>query len=372
MISPAQCDHAALKAAWWRSLPMGEAQTSVQRYGVRQLDAEPAAPVPVVAEGASLLAPQQLEFFNENGFTEGHPFLTPGGLAWCRSNIDRLIEEMSAGQPERPLADLISPHQCPGGGWLWQLIAHPACVAAAQQQIGEDVVCWSTHLLIKEPGSGFDVPWHQDAPYWNMHPSSRMAAAVWLALDDVDEESGTMSVLPGYHRHGALPRVLDARKYFAQHIDPDALPADVEQRKVTYRMKAGEAALHHVLVPHSSGANRSDRWRRVIVLRYIAADAELGVGDWRDYRGEGAPFPREYFLVGGEDRLGRGYRRSPFETGKGYTGDPSVKPVSANMKVIDAEAEGRWMKVDGATVRAGSALAKRAAVGATPSRDAKL
>ena len=107
-------------------------------------------------------------------------------------------------------------------------------------------------------------------------------------------------------------------------------------------------------------------------MRYIAADAELGVGDWRDYRGEGAPFPREYFLVGGEDRLGRGYRRSPFETGKGYTGDPSVKPVSANMKVIDAEAEGRWMKVDGATVRAGSALAKRAAVGATPSRDAKL
>ena len=117
-----------------------------------------------MGEGNSLLDDEQLAFYEQHGYTEGSPFLTPGGLAWCRQNIDRLIDEMTTGQPDRPLADIISPHQCPGGGWLWELIAHPTVVAAAQRQIGSDVLCWSTHLLIKEPGSGFDVPWHQDSP----------------------------------------------------------------------------------------------------------------------------------------------------------------------------------------------------------------
>ena len=345
-------------------------EVATPRHGVRQLGAEPLAPVPLVAESASLLDESQLAFFTANGFTEGRRFLSDAGLEWCRSNIDRLIRDMSAGQPERPLADLISPHQCPGGGWLWELIAHPECVAAAQQQIGGDVLCWSTHLLIKEPGSGFDVPWHQDAPYWNMR--GKMAAAVWIALDDTNEESGTMSVLPGWHDRGALPRVLDTREYFAQRIDPEALPSDMEQRKHTYRLNAGEAALHHVMAPHSSGPNRSERWRRVIVLRYIAADAELGVGDWRDYRGEGAPFPREYFLVSGEDRLGRGYRRSPFDGGPGYIGDPGVEPLSAEeMREVEPEPDAvavgnrsEWVKVGGAMVRSDSALAQQATLAA--------
>ena len=86
-----------------------------ERHGVRQLDAEPLAPVPLVPDDTALLSPEQLRSFTEHGFTEGRPFLTPGGLAWCRSNTDRLIDEMSTGQPDRPLADLISPHQCPGG-----------------------------------------------------------------------------------------------------------------------------------------------------------------------------------------------------------------------------------------------------------------
>ena len=97
-----------------------------------------------------------------------------------------------------------------------------------------------------------------------------MAAAVWVSLDDVDEDNGTMEVLPGWHTKGVLPRVLDTREYFAQHIDPDALPPDVDELKRSYTLRAGEAALHGVLCPHTSGPNLSDRWRRVIVLRYIA------------------------------------------------------------------------------------------------------
>jgi hypothetical protein len=329
--------------------------------GVRHLAPEPpGSPDELVGAGSSLLDAAQLAFFEANGYTEGRTFLTDDGLAFCRSNIDRLIYEMTTGQPDRPLADTISPHQCPGGGWLWELIVHPTVVAAAQRQIGTDVLCWSTHLLIKEPRSVFDVPWHQDSPYWNMRGD--MAAAVWIALDDVDAENGTMEVLPGYHKRGVLPRVLDTRAYFAQHIDPAALPSNLDKLKRPYYMKAGQAALHGVLCPHSSGPNASERWRRVIVLRYIAADAELGVGVWRDFRGAGAPFPREYFLVGGEDRLGRGYRRSPYDTSApGYLGDPQVQGATTEgVRVMEGAVldSFQWVKVGGAMVRSDSPAAK--------------
>ena len=75
-----------------------------------------------------------------------------------------MVGELAASQPERAPDRMVSQHQCEGGEWLWPLISHPLLVEAAQRQIGANVVCWSTHLLIKPPGVGAAIPWHQDAP----------------------------------------------------------------------------------------------------------------------------------------------------------------------------------------------------------------
>ena len=48
------------------------------------------------------------------------------------------------------------------------MISNPVLVEAAVKQIGPNVVCWSTHMLVKKPFVGKAIPWHQDAPYWNM------------------------------------------------------------------------------------------------------------------------------------------------------------------------------------------------------------
>ena len=59
------------------------------------------------------------------------------------------------------------------------------------------------------------MPWHQDAPYWNVHPE-RHAAAIWIAVSDVDSENGTMSVVPtrstDLARTHVLPREIDLEK----------------------------------------------------------------------------------------------------------------------------------------------------------------
>ena len=70
-------------------------------------------------------------------------------------------------------------------------------------------------------------------------------------------------------------------------------------------------ATHDTMLPHSSTPNRSDRWRRHIGFRYMAADGQLADKSYRNFRTL-EPFPREFFLVRGEDVKGYGLKRSPF------------------------------------------------------------
>ena len=46
------------------------------------------------------------------------------------------------------------------------------------------------------------------------------------------------------------------------------------------------------MIPHYSPPNTSSDWRRVIVIRYLAADCRLGREAYQDFR-TGAGFPRE-------------------------------------------------------------------------------
>lgn len=239
--------------------------------------------------------------YGRDGYCIFRQFLTDDALVACQREIDRMIGQV---QPGRAVEDIIGAHQ--HERWLLDLAAQPALLDLIEMQVGPNVVLWSTHLLCKPPGTGIRIPWHQDAPYWNV--SGRLAAGVWIVFDDTDEANGTMEVLPGWHARGQLPILEGDDKLFNQSIDPAALPPDAEQRKVTYRLKAGQAAIHHTMIPHASYPNTSQRWRRVLVLRFIAADAVVGPKTYADYR-TGEPFERVCYLLRGADTAGRGLKR---------------------------------------------------------------
>lgn len=174
---------------------------------------------------------------------------------------------------------------------------------------GPDIVLWSAMFLNKPPGKGVVVPWHQDRPYWNV--TGHFSPALWIPLDDVDDENGGMSVIPGWHAKETLPIrkfVEDDPEAFTQEVDPAALPANVDQIKVQYHLKAGQAAIHDVMLPHSSKPNRSKRWRRVMILRYLSADGQLGPAQYTNYM-TGERFEREGVLVRGRDVAHRGWKR---------------------------------------------------------------
>ena len=77
-------------------------------------------------------------------------------------------------------------------------------------------------------------------------------------------------------------------------------------------MPAGGLAIHHTMIPHTSEPNASDRWRRVITFRYVAADGTFGAKQYPDYR-TGESFDRAFYLVRGKDLAGKGLKSSPFD-----------------------------------------------------------
>jgi phytanoyl-CoA hydroxylase len=245
-------------------------------------------------------------FYEREGYHVFERFLSEEGLARCLNLIDEMMDRL---QPGRSPLEIFSPHQ--QENWIFNLATEPKILDMIERQIGSDIVLWSSHFVCKAPGLGDFIPWHQDAPYWNV--SGRLAAGLWIAFDHTDPENGTMSILPGWHKKGKLPIVKKADQLFEQQIDSQVLPDNLEELKVEYRLKPGHAAIHDTMIPHHSVSNDSDRWRRVLVLRYMSAGGTMGTKEYEDYR-TGAMFPREYYLVRGRDVKEREMKYSPFQT----------------------------------------------------------
>ena len=240
----------------------------------------------------SFTPPSDAESRHErDGYLKLGKVLSDEGIAEARRHLDRMIAEL---HPDLQPDEFYSVHQ--QERWLLELCSAPALLDALEPMIGPDIVLWSTHIICKRPKTGRAIPWHQDGTYWNL--DGKMTS-IWLAFDDVDDENGTMYVLPGYHKQ-KLPRRDTGDDFFDEEIEPSALPGDIADREVGYFFKAGEAAMHAVLIPHRSPPNSSpDRWRRVAVLRYISVDGKLATKQYHDYRTKEL-FDRKLILVRGD------------------------------------------------------------------------
>jgi non-haem Fe2+, alpha-ketoglutarate-dependent halogenase len=175
--------------------------------------------------------------------------------------------------------------------WLYELMRHPAIVAAVSKLIGPNILCWTTNAFIKNPGDGRFVSWHQDATYWGLGVDRVVTA--WIALTPSTGANGCLRVVPGSHRWNQLPHV-DTHEpaNLLTRGQEIAVPVREEEARDVI-LAPGEMSLHHVLIAHASGPNDSARRRIGIAFRYIAPDLRQTTG----LRDSAA-------LVAGEDRFG--------------------------------------------------------------------
>ena len=257
----------------------------VERQFVNARRADPTGPgrdlryIPSPVSDGEILIADEIDRYNRQGFLEPRQVLPASDAVDLRGYFDDLLEQVLAADDNRNSYSINTYHVvCER---LHDLVTDPRITTLAADLLGDEIVCWGSHLFAKLPNDGKEVPFHQDAVYWPMTPSR--SVSVWLAIDDVDEENAAMRFIPGSHLDGALHhhlRDLDGSRVLGQEVDSQELEGRPQYMNA---MPAGYASLHSDMLLHGSPANTSMRRRAGLTLRYVGADVRLldGYDYWR-------------------------------------------------------------------------------------------
>ena len=221
---------------------------------------------PAENEHPKTLTATQIDYFNAKGFLSPLDVFSPEEAVANRVYFDDIMTRAET-KGYNSYAINGWHHYCRG---IYDLAMEPRILDYAQDLVGENLVCEMTHYFSKLPGDSLKVSWHQDASYWPLTPSK--VVTVWLAIDDVDQDNGPMTVIPGSHIHGQIPFEHSAKEdknVLAQTVKD---PYSWGDPPVPFTMKAGQISMHTDLLLHGSELNTSDRRRCGLTIRYMPPD----------------------------------------------------------------------------------------------------
>lgn len=235
---------------------------------------------------ATIDLPRVAEHYTEQGYCFPFDAIPPAMAHDAARRIEQLIADPPKGlkHPWNLKAHLLF-------DWIFALTVHPAVLNAVETVLGPDILMQAADLFVKPAHGTKHINWHQDANYWGFDPFDLCTA--WIALTDVFPENGCMRFLPGTHRHNKMHHnetfAADSDLTRGQEI---ALEID-EAKAVPVVLKAGQISLHHCLLAHASGPNRTGAPRIGLAVRYIPAHVRQTEGP-----------PMSAIVVRGEDRYG--------------------------------------------------------------------
>jgi phytanoyl-CoA hydroxylase len=227
-----------------------------------------------------MLTTAQVQEFEQNGFVLGGKVIEDDQIESLRTEVLRVIEE-------RGCTDIPQPVMCHNlakpDAPIWQIVniwmaSEPFKTLITNRTICEEVAqlhnsakglrMWHDQIQYKPAGKGGVNMWHQDSPYWGILTPKDAQVTAWVALDDVDESNGCMSMVPHSHHWGNSIEFLHTLKNY----DDMRAVKEFKGNKVGViprPVKKGHVHYHHSLTWHGSHANSSDRPRRAIALHFM-------------------------------------------------------------------------------------------------------
>ena len=134
------------------------------------------------------------------------------------------------------------------------------------------------HVLVKEPGTAKETPWHQDAPYYFV--DGPQTVSFWVPIDPVSE--ATLRFVAGSHLWPKLVlpvRWLTETSFYAEEHDflpvpePDAPTNDM--RILEWPMLPGDAVAFSFRTLHGARGNMTAGRRRAFSARWVGEDAAV-------------------------------------------------------------------------------------------------
>ena len=137
--------------------------------------------------------------------------------------------------------------------------------------LGDDAYFFYDQYVVKGAGQGMPFAWHQDSGYvvGNGGPADHKPyLTCWCTLDDTTIANGTVRILP-------FSQVPATRDGIVAHVRQagtnDLVGWTGDEPGVTVEVPAGSVVAFSSLALHATGANTTDRMRRVYLAQYSPA-----------------------------------------------------------------------------------------------------
>ena len=162
----------------------------------------------------------------------------------------------------------------------------PAGEIAARLTDSNTARIYHEHVLVKEPGTKEETPWHHDLPYYGV--DGDQLCSIWFPLDPVPK-SACPEFIAGSHNSGTLyyPRLFINNQNYADGIEGFETIPDISANRDQYQilswdLNPGDCIVFHMRTVHGapSTVGLKNR-RRGFSSRWIGDDARFAVRPWK-------------------------------------------------------------------------------------------
>ncbi len=233
------------------------------------------------------LTPDELSFWNENGYLVRHDVFTVQENDILRQIADDIVEgkrpfpsegiEKNALVRDRKVEasgikamHKISQVSCYCPEFLAR-VRDPRLTDSIVDLLGPNLLNQGNLYIWKAPKIGLGFPWHQDKWYFNWNYKTEMTVGTWTAIDAADKDNGCLYVIPGSHKYGILAHEdVQGPQQNEFKIAHDAQDED----GIAVELPPGGVVWFNNQLLHKSTDNHSLRFRRCNVVHYMSGNAE--------------------------------------------------------------------------------------------------
>ena len=181
-------------------------------------------------------------------------------------------ENLSQGERGRFFDDYCNWHRIPEFNDV--IFRSSAGAVAAQLMKSKKVQLFHEHVLVKEPGTTKQTPWHQDSPYYFIEGTQTVS--FWSPMDRVTNAS--LRCVAGSHKWEKLvvpTKWLNEEHFYKSNKDFITVPdPDLEKMEIReWDMEPGDAVAFDFKILFGARGNTSSKRRRAFSLRLIGDDA---------------------------------------------------------------------------------------------------
>lgn len=236
-------------------------------------------PPPTEPRSPYHLTPEQIQFFDDNGYLLLRQWIPAKLLARLQAAGEAWIARGLQVTPEDPLYPDFGWKKGPNGDRVFyavgyvhnmgesaslELLGSPQVMAVAESMCGPNFVPTYESMVFKMTGEGAPIHWHQDA----VHPRRYRIFNYDIYLDASRSGAGALKVVP----RSQLSKV-DVCDFDDNHGWNPPGVMEVE-------MEPGDVLLHDVMVVHGSEPVIGKALRRTIYYEFRAAEEILEDGPW--------------------------------------------------------------------------------------------